>query len=177
MSQMMRRSILLPIEKALREGYPGEGACNCGSNFSAPPLGRLLSCLSCRNKKGTRRRQGRALRFPRVSKKTPHRIAPFLIDIRPYSYGMRPRFEGISPRLKNLPPAGFLPSLRSGRPLRFPRGNMTRRESFAFLLCDCDPYGNLPRPNQVSTGHLIASPAARPAFRFPTGSKKLLTGW
>ena len=42
--------------KALRVRIQGEGACNCGSNFSAPLLGRLLWYLSCRNKKDTRRR-------------------------------------------------------------------------------------------------------------------------
>ena len=42
----------------------------------------------------------------------------------------------------------------------------------SILLFSCDPYGNLPRPNQVSTEHLVALPVVGPAFRFPYGSKK-----
>ena len=38
-------------DKAVRVGYIGEGACNCGSNFSAPPLCRILWVLSWRSKK------------------------------------------------------------------------------------------------------------------------------
>ena len=36
--------------KAPRVGYIGEGVCNCGSNFLAPPLCRILWVLSWRTK-------------------------------------------------------------------------------------------------------------------------------
>ena len=67
---------------------------------------------------------------------------------------------GISHGLKNLPPAGSLP-VRGLSVFRIP-------------LCSrrCDPYGNLPRPKKVSTGHFFTLPSVGPAFRFPYGYKK-----
>ena len=45
------RNILLFGNQAVRERYIGEGACNCGSNFLAPLLCRILWVLSWRDKK------------------------------------------------------------------------------------------------------------------------------
>ena len=36
------KTFLILSKKALREGFLREGACNCGSNFSAPPLSRFF---------------------------------------------------------------------------------------------------------------------------------------
>ena len=41
-TQYRIKTFLILSEKALREGYLREGACNCGSNFSAPPLSRFF---------------------------------------------------------------------------------------------------------------------------------------
>ena len=47
----MHRNSVRSNGQAARVGYIGEGACNCGSNFLAPPLCRILWILSWRTKK------------------------------------------------------------------------------------------------------------------------------